>query len=412
MHRPSRRVSVAEKTLIAGLLLILFLPAAAVATPLTALYVFGDSLSDQGNAYSTTGGFPPSPYAQRASNGPVAAEMFASRLGVPLVASQSGGTNYAYVGALTGPTVVPGTSPPVAIDNYAAAAYGQPALFGTGILNQVASFIGSGPVFDPNGALFFVWGGPNDFFVDPSAATAASAVNNLAGAISLLYGAGARHFFVPNMPDLSLTPYGLGLPPLQRAGLQALSVGFDDGLATALGSLAGLPGIDITGFDTFTLLATISANPAAFGFTNAQDPCITGNLGSGGTVCASPDTYVFWDSVHPTTAAHAVLASAFADAYTAVPQPTTLLLLGAGIAAAALVAARRRGSREVAFIGGRRTINKMRPPSISTPSAATVTGVSNSLPATLDPDSSSRMVTTYGRVNSCVCPVDGKPFAL
>lgn len=342
MHRLPWRGSVVRKTLIAGVLFVLFIPAATLGAPITSLYVFGDSLSDQGNAFITTGGFPPPPYDQRASNGPVAVEVFASRLGVPLVASQSGGTNYAYVGALTGPTVIPGTNPPFATDNYAAVAYNQPALFGTGILNQVGSFIGSGPIFDPNGALFFVWGGANDFFVDPSAATAASAVNNLATAINLLYGAGARNFFVPNMPDLSLTPFGLGLPAIQRAGLQALSVGFDNGLALALGNLAGLPGIDITSFDTFTLLATISADPAAFGFTNAQNACITGDLGNGGTVCANPDSFMFWDSVHPTTAAHAILGNAFADAATAVPEPTTLLLLSCGIAAVAVVGARRR----------------------------------------------------------------------
>ena len=332
-----------KKTFIAGVLFVLLIPAVALGTPISALYVFGDSLSDQGNAYSTTGGFPPAPYAQRASNGPVAVEVLASRLGVPLASSQSGGTNYAYVGALTGLTVIPNTN--LSTDNYAAVAYGQPTLLGTGILSQVTSFVGSGPAFDPNGALFFVWGGPNDFFIDPSAATAASAVNNLATAISMLYGTGARHFFVPNMPDLSLTPYGLGLSDLQRGGLQALSVGFDNGLALALSSLAGLPGIDITGFDTFALLATISANPAAFGFTNAQNACVTGNLANGGTVCANPDNYVFWDSVHPTTVAHAVLGNAFADTYTAVPEPATLLLLASGIAIIAVVAARRRFSR-------------------------------------------------------------------
>jgi outer membrane lipase/esterase len=331
-----------KNTLFAAILFILLIPSAALGLPITALFVFGDSLSDQGNAYIATGGFPPAPYAERASNGPVAVETLASRLGVPLAPSQTGGTNYAYVGALTGPTVIPGTNPPVATDNYVAVAYGQPSLFGTGILSQVSSFLGSGPAFDPNGALFFVWGGPNDFFVDPSAATAASAVNNLATAIGMLYGAGARRFFVPNMPDLSLTPYGLALPPPQRAGLQALSAGFNDGLAMALDSLAPLPGIDITAFDIFALLTAISADPSAFGFANAQNGCVTGDLASGGTVCADPSSYVFWDSVHPTTAAHAVLGDAFARA---VPEPSTLFLLGLGLAMMTIVLATRPGRR-------------------------------------------------------------------
>ena len=93
MHRLPWHGSIVKKTLVAGALFVLLIPAAALGAPIIALYVFGDSLSDQGNAYSTTGGFPPSPYAQRASNGPVAAEVLASRLGVPLASTQSGGTN-------------------------------------------------------------------------------------------------------------------------------------------------------------------------------------------------------------------------------------------------------------------------------------------------------------------------------
>ena len=328
-----------KRALSVCVLLVLLIPAAALGGPITALYVFGDSLSDQGNAYATTGGFPPAPYAQRASNGPVAVEVLASRLGVPLASSQSGGTNYAYVGALTGPTLIPGTS--IVTDNFSAVAYGQTSLFGTGILSQVASFAGSGSLFDPSGALFVVWGGPNDFFVDPSAATAASAVGNLATAITQLYATGARRFLVPNMPDLSLTPYGLSLTAPERAGLQALTIGFNTGLAGALGSLAFLPGSDIIAFDTFALLAAMSGNPAAYGLTNAADACITGNLAIGGTVCSDPSGYLFWDSVHPTTAAHAVLGNALADA--TVPEPATITLLGLGLVVA--VIARRRGLR-------------------------------------------------------------------
>ena len=92
-----------------------------------------------------------------------------------------------------------------------------------------------------------------------------------------------------------------------------------------------LPDIKITQFNTFALLSGISANPGAFGFTNATQPCLTGILfGGGGNVCSTPDSYVFWDSVHPTTAAHHVLGDAFTVAV--VPEPATLALLGIGLA--------------------------------------------------------------------------------
>jgi outer membrane lipase/esterase len=324
------------KNLFAILFLVLLGPTFAAAGPITSLYVVGDSLSDQGNAFALTGGFPPPPYVQRASNGPVAAERMANVLGVTLASSMQGGTNYAVVGATTGPVLIPSSS--ATTENLAAIQYGQPALAGTGLVSQVLDIVQAGPIADPDGALFMVWGGANDLFLNPSATTAANAVGHLGAGMTELYGLGARHFLVPNLPDLSNTPAGRALPQLQRAGLQALTIGFNNLLASQLDLLSLLPGIDITRFDAFAFFNAILANPGVFGFSNVSDPCVTGNLLVGGSICADPSSYVFWDTVHPTTAAHQVLGDHLAAA--TVPEPATLTLLSLGVGLA--LAARRR----------------------------------------------------------------------
>ena len=49
-----------------------------------------------------------------------------------------------------------------------------------------------------------------------------------------------------------------------------------------------------------------SSNPAQYGLTNVNTPCFSGAIDRPGTVCANPDEYLFWDSVHPTAAAHQI----------------------------------------------------------------------------------------------------------
>ena len=106
--------------LLAYILAAVLAPALAFAEPITSLYVVGDSLLDQGNAFILTGGtFPPPPYDQRGSNGPVAAEYLASALGVPLAPSAAGGTNYAVLGAATGAVAIP-SLPPLTTENVVA----------------------------------------------------------------------------------------------------------------------------------------------------------------------------------------------------------------------------------------------------------------------------------------------------
>ncbi len=93
--------------LLAGLLLGMAGP--AVAAPYSALYAFGDSISDAGNIFvGTEGQIPLPPYSQgRFSNGPTWVQNLSVQLGLgPLTPSLSGGTDYAFGGAETGTTPV------------------------------------------------------------------------------------------------------------------------------------------------------------------------------------------------------------------------------------------------------------------------------------------------------------------
>jgi phospholipase/lecithinase/hemolysin len=283
-------------------LALVFLSVAAVANadPFSAIVVYGDSLSDNGNLFAASGQ-PPAPYFQgRRSDGPVAVEQLAGALGVPLV-------DFAWIGATTG------------IGNYSdggttttTGAFSLPGMQVelAGSLPSIGPFLSDG--------LFVVWGGANDFLApSPLDLTPQAIVNrgvaNVLGIVTTLQGLGAQNILVPGMPDLGLTPFFQGLGPVAAAQASAITDAFNALL------LNGLPS-GVHYFDTASLLRSMVANPAAYSFTNVTSPCLVGV-----TVCANPGEYLFWDDFHPTTATHAFVAGGFAREV--VPEPSTLVLL-------------------------------------------------------------------------------------
>lgn len=280
-------------------------PASLLGNAFTSLVVFGDSLSDAGNVKANLG-VPLPPYDNGYfSNGPVWVQTLASELGLPdTVASSNGGSNYAWGSARTG----------IDIDT------------GLGVIipslrSQADDFLAtSGPTIDSTG-LYVVWGGGNDVLQGDVSTTAA----DIAGIVTDLAAAGATDFLIPNLPDIGQTPGSVD------AGLvaerTALSLEHNAALALAIdGLMVALPDITIHFFDVFSLFAQLVADPAAQGFDNVTDRCFEGlsGIGGGGAVCVDPDTYLFWDDVHPTARAHAILGQV-------VPIPAALPLLLSGL---------------------------------------------------------------------------------
>jgi len=67
-------------------------------------------------------------------------------------------------------------------------------------------------------------------------------------------------------------------------------------------------------------MTTYIRNYQKYGFTNNSQACMSAD-GNNVTVCATPNTYVFWDEVHPTTAGHTVVRD---SAYRVLKQLTLL----------------------------------------------------------------------------------------
>ncbi|MGP1384778.1 MAG: SGNH/GDSL hydrolase family protein [Thainema sp.] len=312
-------------------------PLEASAATFNQIFVFGDSLADPGNLFQASGGLVPQtpPYAQRFSNGPVWVEYLADSLnldpiratdflsGLPL--NGEDGVNFAVGGASTGTNLANFPLP-------------------LGVLSQVESFeqLVSSNVLQPaDDALYIYVAGGNDIAANlagtPGFADISTFLSNTTAALQDLINIGAQNILVSNVPDLGATPRFNGLP---SAGVITNIVNsYNQSLAAILDSLSlSNPTANLIGFDLNGLFGDAIANPTNYGFMNVTDACLSGfdsfPPDDSFNICDAPDSYLFWDNFHPSTAAHAIVADvALAQLHEpeAVPEPSvrwSLVALG------------------------------------------------------------------------------------
>lgn len=264
------------------------------------MYIFGDSLSDTGNiadqlgsAFSIT-----VPYGDnnRFSNGPVWHEYLSDSLNMSReTISRNRGNNHAYGGAKVNSG-----------DFFS-------GFFVDSYQSQVNDYLQNNTV--DSGALYISWIGGNDIRSLVGESNTQSAINNALDSISSMLGnlldSGIKNLLVPNLPDIGAIPEFAG-NSADSTQASNLTSAWNAGLAERLDTLyQGHQTANIYHFDVHDLFQQMMNSPASFGFTDVTSQCrsVAGWWGFRYEVeCANADSTLFWDEIHPTTAAHSMLA--------------------------------------------------------------------------------------------------------
>lgn len=299
-----------------ALLAGLGVPTEAPAQQFTNFYVFGDSLSDAGTYRFPVDGalfplkFTVNPY-------PVWNQVLGAHLGItvsPYLATDAvtqtstvvGGNNYAQGGACVNSGFSLTQCPVFPLNSL-------------GEAQQIGVYLAStGGRADPD-ALYSAWAGANNIFAEATliggGKSVEAALTSVAGAaqehvqnIRALSQAGARYIVVPNLPNIALTP--AGATP-EAGAFYAASVGVYNTVLSA--GLAQLGGSNLIYADMYRILTEVYSDPTRYGFTNVTGMACTtpSSIMCSAATLAAPNaqfTYLFADDVHPTPAAHAVLA--------------------------------------------------------------------------------------------------------
>lgn len=326
------------------LLVLLFCIGSVSAQTIKEMVFFGDSLTDNGNLYRATYKImPKSPpyYLGRFSNGPVWAEILGDYYKAKFDINYS---IYAIGGATTTPRRVRDGALPYHLKK------------------EIDKYLSETDFPQRSKTLFFMWIGGNDYMTEKkqsSDALVTEVVNEITSQIRTLITNGGRNFILIDLPDFSKVPFASKLDQSEKDRLHGVSELNHKKMVEAATQLQKeYPNFKFVFIDAYSIFNDILLNVDFYNkkygshITNTQSSCWVGGyslanenkdviksdlqsdelvgyvlnapdlLASykvmqaqslGGMPCADPDDYMFWDTVHPTSAVHQVLSQLMAE---------------------------------------------------------------------------------------------------
>lgn len=252
------------------------------------IVIFGDSNSDPGNVFNMTNFLiPPSPYYKgRYSNGPVWSE----KLNFPNV------RNYAYGGATT--------------DNELIQGYTGSRIPVPGVRQQIVNYSRTGHLekVNFNLILYVIWAGGNNYIYNPNGSSY-NITKSLLNATNDLISLGAKHIVLFNQVPLGAVPYFRTLG--SSSALNYLVTQFNSNFSAEISILQNKnKDKTLEVFDLYSLISDIISRSSSYGISNTVDRCWNGSS-SAESVCANPDSYVFFDGIHFTSRIHQFIANKF-----------------------------------------------------------------------------------------------------
>ncbi|XP_078434609.1 GDSL-like Lipase/Acylhydrolase superfamily protein [Wolffia australiana] len=306
-----------------------------------AMFIFGDSLIDNGNN-NDLASFAKANYypygidfaggpTGRFSNGYTVVDEIAELLGLPLIPAHSQvtsvedalhGVNYASAAAgildITGQNFVGRIPFNQQIHNFESTRNQLTARLGAA---RAASSIAR--------CIFFVGMGSNDYlnnYLLPNYATrlqyngeqyAELLVQQYSRQLTRLYNLGARRFVLTSVGSLACIPSILAQTPFSRCnfGVDELVIPFNARVRQMVDQFnSNLPGARFSLINVFGIFRGILSNPFAYGFSVIDRGCCGVGRNRGQITCLPMETpclnrnqYVFWDAFHPTSAVNIIL---------------------------------------------------------------------------------------------------------